>query len=337
MVKTFADFCAGIGAGRLGLEKNGLKCVAYSEIDKAAIHSYKHLFDTEGEFFCGDLTKVNCSQIPDFDIMIAGFPCQTFSVMGQRKGFEDDRGQIIYSLIDILKKKKVPYFILENVKGLVNHDNGKTIKVIVSALENAGYHVGYKVLSSLNYGVPQMRERVYFVGIRKDLAHKNKKYIWPIHQPTPDIKNYLIDYNNEVSKAQLFTLEKYLKNKYNNGCHTVEDLIKNELAIIDTRQSDLRVYIGKVPTLRKGRQGILYVRDGKLRNLTGYEGLLLQGFDKTYADKIKNAVSDSNLLEQVGNAMTVTIIQALSKALLNYISHENVSAVQMLAFTIGGF
>jgi len=308
------DFCAGIGAGRLGLEKNGLVCVAYSEINKHAINSYNLLHATQNDIAYGDLTKIDNQGLPDFDIMIAGFPCQTFSVMGQRKGFKDERGQIIYSLIATLKAKNVPYFIFENVKGLVNHDKGKTINIIVQALEDAGYQVEYKILNSLDFGVPQMRERVYFIGIRKDLA--NKKYVWPQPVAMPCLKDYLVDDNNEISDGMRQTLERYLNNKYNNGNYTIQQLVKNEYSVIDTRQSDLRIYTDKVPTLRAGRQGILYVRDGKLRQLTGYESLLLQGFDKEYAIKVMGKVSESNLLAQTGNAMTISVMQALCKALL---------------------
>jgi len=124
----FMDFCAGIGAGRLGLERAGFKCVGYSEILSSAVETYKILHNTDGEKNFGDLTKIDITTLPDFDIMISGFPCQTFSIMGKRAGFEDERGQIIFSLIEILKGKNVPYFLFENVKGLINHDNGKTIK-----------------------------------------------------------------------------------------------------------------------------------------------------------------------------------------------------------------
>ena len=319
MSLSFMDFCAGIGAGRLGLEKNGLLCVAYSEISKSAIDSYNLLHDTKNEIQYGDLTKIDTEKLPYFDIMIAGFPCQTFSVMGQRKGFEDERGQIIYSLIRILKAKGVPYFILENVKGLVNHDKGRTIKIIMKAFDDAGYYASYKVLNSLEYGVPQMRERVYFIGIKKDVARKGKEYIWPQASAFPDIKNYLVDDNNEISASMKQTLEKYINNKYNKGKYTLESLLKYEYDVIDTRQSDLRIYKGKVPTLRTGRQGILYVRNGKLKQLTGYESLLLQGFDKERAKKVQGKVSDSNLLAQAGNAMTVTVMQRLCKSLLDYV------------------
>ena len=162
----FVDFCAGIGAGRLGLENLGLSCVGFSEIDKHAERTYREFFGQE-EKNHGDLMKINSDDLPDFDLMIAGFPCQSFSVIGQRKGMNDHRGQIIYSLIKIMNAKNLPYFILENVKGLVNHEAGKTLKIILEELDKAGYKVYHRVLNSLDYGVPQMRERIYFVGIRK--------------------------------------------------------------------------------------------------------------------------------------------------------------------------
>ena len=125
----FIDFCAGIGAGRLGLQNLGLSCIGFSEIDKYSERTYREFFGQE-EKNHGDLMKVDTADLPDFDLMIAGFPCQSFSVIGQRKGMNDHRGQIIYGLIKIMNAKNLPYFILENVKGLVNHEGGKTLKVI---------------------------------------------------------------------------------------------------------------------------------------------------------------------------------------------------------------
>jgi DNA (cytosine-5)-methyltransferase 1 len=252
----FMDFCAGIGAGRLGLTNTGMECVAFSEINKPAEKTYRLFFGEEEKNF-GDLMKIDPLELPDFDLMIAGFPCQTFSVMGQRKGFDDHRGQVIYGLINILLAKNIKFFILENVKGLVNHENGKTIKTILKDLDEAGYEVSYKVLNSVDYGVPQSRERVYFVGIRKDLVIA--KYEFPKPQTSKQIKDYLID-DTELTvheKESTFgTFLKYLGNKYNNGQHTVESFLKNELDVIDTRQSDLRIYKNKTPTLRTGRHGV---------------------------------------------------------------------------------
>ncbi len=315
----FMDFCAGIGAGRLGLQNLGMECVAFSEIDKNAEKTYRLLFG-ESEKNYGDLTKIKIDELPDFDVMIAGFPCQTFSVIGQRKGMSDARGQIIYSLINILKGKNVKYFILENVKGLTNHDGGNSLKVILKELDDAGYKVEYRVLNSLDYGVPQHRERIYFIGIRKDLYKQG--YTFPKPVKTPDIRNYLID-DVELTldeKHKTFdTFKKYLNNKYNNGIHTMEKLLQNDFDVVDTRQSDLRIYKNKTPTLRTGRHGILYVKNNKFKKLSGYESLLLQGFPDHYAKKTKGKVLDIHLLSQSGNAMTVSTIEAVGSELLKII------------------
>ena len=318
----FVDFCAGIGAGRLGLQNLGLSCVGFSEIDKYAERTYREFFGQE-EKNHGDLMKINANDLPDFDLMIAGFPCQSFSVIGQRKGMDDHRGQIIYGLIKIMNAKNLPYFILENVKGLVNHEGGKTLKVILEELDKAGYRVYHRVLNSLDYGVPQMRERIYFVGIRKDLVNGNN-FEWPKQVFPPDVQDYLIDDGemefNEKKRAYE-TFLKYLDNKYNKGLFKIEKLLKEDYLVLDTRQSDLRLYKNKVPTLRTGRHGVLYVRGGKFRRLSGFESLLLQGFPKNLSEKTKGKIADVYLLSQAGNAMTVSTIEAIGKSLLNYTNH----------------
>jgi len=318
----FVDFCAGIGAGRLGLQNLGLSCLAFSEIDKHAEKTYREFFGQEEKNY-GDLMKINHNDLPDFDLMIAGFPCQSFSVIGQRRGMDDHRGQIIYGLIKIMNGKNLPYFILENVKGLVNHEGGKTLNVILDQLDKAGYKVYHRVLSSLHYGVPQMRERIYFVGIRKDLVKKNKEFEWPKTAKTPKIQDYLIDSAElefDEKKKAYDTFLKFLDNKYNKGLFKVSDLLKQDYLVLDTRQSDLRLYRDKVPTLRTGRHGILYVKNGKFRKLSGFESLLLQGFPKSLAEKTKGKIADIYLLSQAGNAMTVSTIQAVGNNLLKYIN-----------------
>ena len=316
----FMDFCAGIGGGRMGLGQNNIECVAYSEIDFAADNTYR-IFFGEKEKNYGDLMKIDAKKLPDFDILICGFPCQTFSIVGKREGFSDSRGQIIYGLIKILKEKNIPYFILENVKGLVNHNNGETLKTIIKALDDAGYNVDYRVLNSEDNGVPQLRERIYFVGIKKDIS--KGAFNWPKPTDKPNIKDYLIDTDNEVLDMNNPTWQKYLNNKYNRGNFDFEKLLKEDYLVLDWRQSDLRVYKGKVPTLRTGRHGILYVKNGKLKKLSGYEGLLLQGFPKSLAEKSRN-VSNSKILSQAGNAMTVSVISKIGKSLLEYIEGEKV-------------
>jgi len=313
----FMDFCAGIGGGRLGLEKNNLECVAHSEIDSSPNYTYRLFFGQEEKNY-GDLMSIDTKYLPDFDVLIGGFPCQSFSIVGKREGFADVRGQIIYGLIKILVEKDIPYFILENVKGLVNHNKGETLKIILNELSNSGYYVDYRVLNSENYGVPQFRERVYFVGMKKNLMKKS--FAWPKETKTPDIRDYLIDVDNDVLETSNSTWQKYINNKYNQGKFNIEELLKEDYLVLDWRQSDLRVYRGKTPTLRTGRHGILYVKDGKLRKLSGYEGLLLQGFPKELADKAKKAkINNNKLLSQAGNAMTVSVISAIGKSLLECI------------------
>jgi len=318
----FIDFCAGIGGGRIGLENLGMKCVGFSEIAPSYIRTYRKFF-SEDEPNYGDLMKINPKNLPDFDLMIAGFPCQPFSVIGPRTGMYDRRGQIIFGLIDIMAGKNLKYFILENVKGLLNHGDGRTLKVIVEELEKAGYKVFWKLISSVNYGVPQMRERIYFIGIRNDLVKEGIPFEFPKPVPKPELKDYLIDTTelefNEKQRAYE-TFLKYLDNKHNKGKFSIEKLLSEEYLVIDTRQSDLRLYRGMTPTLRTGRHGILYVRNGKFRRLSGYESLLLQGWPKDLAEKTMGEVNEVVLLSQAGNAMTTNVVETFGRSLLDFIN-----------------
>jgi DNA (cytosine-5)-methyltransferase 1 len=319
----FVDFCAGIGGGRIGLEKAGMQCVGFSETARESVRTYREFFG-ESERNHGDLMKINPADLPDFDVMIAGFPCQTFSVIGPRTGMQDRRGQIIFGLIDIMTGKNLKYFILENVKGLLNHGGGESLSVILKELEQAGYKIFWKLVNSLYFGVPQMRERIYFVGVRKDLARDNATFEFPRTARIPDIKKYLVDDDEKSEfnekRMSYATFLQYLTNKYNRGMVSTERLLKENFLVIDTRQSDLRLYRGRTPTLRTGRHGILYVRDGKFRRLSARESLLLQGFPEELAGKVKGKIDEMSLLSQAGNAMTVNVVEAIGKKLLDYIN-----------------
>ena len=320
----FVDFCAGIGGGRIGLENLGMRCVGFSEITPSYIRTYREFFGND-ETNYGNLMKIDSKDLPNFDLMIAGFPCQPFSVIGQRTGMKDHRGQIIFGLIGIMKAKNLKYFILENVKGLLNHGNGESLNVILRELEKAGYKVFWKLVTSLDYGVPQMRERIYFVGVRKDWIKDGIPFEFPQPVKKPELKDYLIDTAelefNEKKRAYE-TFLRYLENKYNKGRFSIERLLKEEYLVIDTRQSDLRLYRGMVPTLRTGRHGILYVRDGKFRRLSGYESLLLQGFPKELAEKIKGKIEEVSLLSQAGNAMTVNVVEAIGGRFVDFMNKQ---------------
>jgi DNA-cytosine methyltransferase len=331
----FIDFCAGIGGGRIGLENLGMSCLGFSEIDKDAEITYREFFG-QNEINYGDLMKINLKDLPNFDFLVGGFPCQTFSIIGDRCGLKDEqRGQVIYGLIKILKAKSTKYFILENVKGLINHNKGKTLKIVLELLDKAGYKVYHKLLNSLDFGVPQMRERIYFVGIKKDLINNDFKYKFPTKSDTKlTIEECLIDDDKSLifdeNRSSYQTFLKYLNNRYNKGKYSIEKLLKNDYIIIDTRQSDLRIYDKKTPTLRKGRHGILYVKNGQFRKLSGYESLLLQGFPKEYTDNIKGKISNSKLLGQTGNAMTVSVIGQVAKNLMKVIGKNKMIEKEIL-------
>ena len=321
----FIDVCSGVGAGRLGLEANGLQCVGYSEIDKDAEYTYNVLHKGE-EVALGDLTQIKEESLPHFDFLVGGFPCQTFSIAGKRSGLQDEeRGQIIYHIARILKASNSSFFILENVKGLINHDKGRTFKIVLNLLKELEYEVHSSVLNSIDYGVPQTRERIYLVGIKKELVHIDKPFSFPkkldrdydIADFLPDTRDeFIFDGSNKSYKKAYITFEKYLNNKYNKGKYDIAELLKEDYLVLDTRQSDLRIYKQKVPTLRRGRHGILYVRNRQLRKLSGYEAFLLQGFSNELALKASNKQSNGKLLAQAGNAMTINVIEAITRELL---------------------
>ncbi len=311
----FIDFCAGIGGGRLGIESTGAKCVGYAEIDKDATNTYKLFYGIEENNF-GNVMDIIPNNLPNFDLMIGGFPCQSYSIVGLRKGLNDENGKTINGLINILKIKQPKYFILENVKGLISIDNGNSLKLILSELNKVNYNVSWKLLDSINFGTAQMRERVYFVGVRKDL---NNNFDWNnIDYSTNeiDLSNFLIDDGVILNHKTDKTFQKYLNNKYNIGKYDITEILKENYTVIDTRQSDLRIYKNKVPTLRAGRHGILYTKNGKLNKLSSLEALLLQGFPYELALIGKNTFSETKLLKQAGNAMTVNVIQAIANELL---------------------
>lgn len=311
---TFIDFCSGIGGGRLGLESVGFKCLGFSEIDKEAIKTYKIFFDTTNELELGDLTKINLQSLPEFDLLISGFPCQSFSIVGKREGFENkEKGQILFNLVEILKIKQPKYFILENVKGYINHHKGETLKQTIKLLESCNYKVFYRVLNTLDFGLAHSRERIYFVGINSKV---NKNFDLIFDKKHKNIEKFLSpkQENRFLEESQSYTtFLKYLNNKYNQSKYNLSSLLEENFLILDTRQSDLRLYRNKIPTIRRDRQGLLYVYNKNLYKLSGYEALKLQGFDKLQDLKVKiNTLKQSDILRQCGNAMSVNVIEAIA-------------------------
>lgn len=149
----------------MGLERaGGFVCIGHCEVDTYADKNYRVLFDVEGEWFCNDARDIDTGNMPDFDLLCAGFPCQSFSIAGKREGFGDARGTLFFEIARIIRDKRPLYFLLENVPGLLSHDKGQTFETILSTFSELGYYVEWKVLNSKDFGVPQARKRVYIVG-----------------------------------------------------------------------------------------------------------------------------------------------------------------------------
>jgi len=161
----YIDLFSGIGGFREGLScAGGFACVGHCEIDKYADRSYRALFDTKGEWFCEDIRKADPSDLPDFDLLCGGFPCQSFSIAGHRGGFSDPRGTLFFEIARLTAAKRPAYLLLENVPGLLNHDGGRTFAAILHTLDGLGYFVEWQVLNSKDFHVPQSRKRVYLIG-----------------------------------------------------------------------------------------------------------------------------------------------------------------------------
>lgn len=174
--KRYVSLFTGIGGFELGMGDE-YQCVGYSEIDEYAIKVYEEHYPKAKNF--GDITKIKTKDLPEFEFLVGGFPCQAFSIAGERRGFDDTRGTLFFEIARILRDKKPRGFVLENVKGLLSHDNGRTFKVIISTLAELGYSIEWQVLNSESFGVAQNRERVYIVGY---LGGEPRSKVFPIGQ-----------------------------------------------------------------------------------------------------------------------------------------------------------
>src|SRR5699024_3344706 len=170
---TYIDLFAGIGGFHTAMEKFGAKCVYASEMDKHAAITY---FNNYGIKPDGDITLVDAEEIPDHDILCAGFPCQPFSISGNRKGFEDTRGTLFFDIARIVKEKQPKLLFMENVKNFATHDKGTTLETVTATLQELGYTLYHKVLNASHFGLPQNRERIYMVAIRKDIDNYTFKF-----------------------------------------------------------------------------------------------------------------------------------------------------------------
>ena len=278
------------------------ECVGYSEIDKYAVQIYQQHFPEHTNY--GDITAIDADALPDFDLLVGGFPCQSFSIAGKRGGFEDTRGTLFFDLARILRAKRPRLFLFENVKGLLSHDNGETFRTIISALDELGYDLQWQVLNSKNHGVPQNRERVFIIG---HLRGTPRPEVFPfLGTDEKDTRNC----GEDLSYA--------LDANYHKGTNTLE---KNRRQVIlhnvygGFGEKKARVFEKESPTIRTSAGGghLPSVSDGEMvRRLTPTECERLQGFPDGWTE----GVSDTQRYKCLGNAVTVNVIRDVCERLL---------------------
>lgn len=296
------DLFAGIGGIRLGFEqafKDNIECVFTSEIDKFAVQTYTENFGSDNIY--GDITEIPATEIPDHDILLAGFPCQPFSQAGLKKGFKDTRGTLFFDIERILLAKKPKVFLLENVKQLKGHDKGNTLKVILQHLHGAGYKTFVKVLAAKDFGVPQNRERIYIVGFLNNDVEFNfpeptnkETKVGSILEKKPDEK-YTISDKLWAGHQRRKVMHQKKGNGFGYGLFNEDSTYTNTISA--------RYY--------KDGSEILIEQKGKNpRKLTPREAARLQGFPESYQI---NTVSDNQLYKQFGNSVCVPVIEKIAE------------------------
>ena len=298
----FIDLFAGIGGIRLGFEEAGGHCVFSSEFDEDACKTYEANF---GEHPAGDITKIDAKDIPDFDILLAGFPCQAFSIMGKKEGFQNEAyGTLFFEIERILKEKRPGAFMLENVRNLVSHDSGRTFATMKSHLQALGYHVYAKVLNALDYGVPQKRERIIIVGFLDDIEFEFPKPIpeaertrlTDILEKEVDIKYYV---RKEIKDSRLERLkDKNYPKPYISHENMAGSITPHPYS----------------SCLRAGASAN-YILINDERRPTEREMLRIQGFPDTY----KIVVSYGKIKKQTGNSVAVPVIRAVANQMIKSI------------------
>lgn len=294
------DLFAGIGGIRLGFESVGGRCVFASEWDADAQDTYEANF---GDRPFGDITQIDPADLPDHDVLLAGFPCQPFSIIGERKGFADTRGTLFFSIEEILRVKRPPALLLENVKQFKTHDQGRTFATVIARLTELGYFTHTAVLNALDYGVCQKRERTYIVGFQANLDFRFPKP----HAERPSLKEILepdddVDPKLWASKA---IQRKRLARLQEQGERPFYPSIWHE---------NKGGHIGMYPyscALRANASYSYLLVNGK-RRPTSRELLRLQGFPESF----KIAVSHAALRKQTGNSVSVPVVNAVAKAML---------------------
>lgn len=307
----FIDLFAGIGGLRLSFDELGGKCVFSSEIEPYCRKTY---FANFGEVPNGDITKINLDEIPSHELLIAGFPCQAFSQAGYRLGFEDTRGTLFFNIASILKEHKPKFFLLENVKGLKNHDNKKTFTTIKNTLEDLGYKIFDEVLNSMTHAnIPQNRERIFIVGFKEEFIRS--KFEFPDEIELTKTIHDLLDTDKKDEKYY------YSKN------HIYYDKLDKAIISKDTIYQWRRVYVrankkNVCPTLTAnmgaGGHNVPIIRDDfGIRKLIPRECARFQGYDDSFI--FPNNIPDSKKYHQIGNSVTVPLIKRIADKIIDYL------------------
>lgn len=293
----FIDLFAGIGGIRIPFDELGYECVFSSEWDKKACETYQANF---GEMPKGDITKIDEKDIPPFDICLAGFPCQAFSIMGKMQGFADTRGTMFFEVERILKYHKPRAILLENVKQLTSHDKGRTLRVILEHLDALGYHVKYKVLNALDFGLPQKRERIIIVGFLDSAL--TEKWSFDFEKKPYDLSSILED-DSQVDPS-LFASD-MIKEKRKQS--VVGKNVFYPSVWHENKSGNISV-LDYSCALRTGASYNYLLVNG-VRRFTSRELLRLQGFPDTY----KIVVSNQEIRRQTGNSVAVPMIREVAK------------------------
>ena len=297
----FIDLFAGIGGIRLPFERLGGVCVFSSEIDKFAIETYKANFNETPK---GDITKIKEEDIPSFDVLLAGFPCQAFSIAGKRKGFEDTRGTLFFDVARIIKYHKPKVFLLENVKGLLSHNKGGTFKTMLDILENdLNYKIFYKVLNAKDYGVPQNRERILIVGFSDHSVE--------FEFPKPFCKQVIVGDILEENVPDKYTISDRIwtshqrrkeehKKKGNGFGYSLFNENSSYTSTISARY------------YKDGSEILIEQKGKNPRKVTPREAARLQGFPESF----KIVVSDNQAYKQFGNSVPTKMIGAVADQII---------------------
>lgn len=305
------DLFAGIGGTRLGFHQTGrVSTIFSSEINKYSATTYKANFGDQPR---GDITKIQASEIPDFDILVAGFPCQAFSLAGKKLGFEDSRGTLFFEVARVIKEKRPKAFLLENVKNLVNHDNGNTFKVIIETLQSLNYEVYYHLLKAKDFGVPQNRERIYIVGFDKTQVSNYKDFNFPIppcsKTRVKDILDESVDDKYTISDKLWigFQNRKARNNKVGKGFGF--SLVNEDDSYTNTLLA--RYY-------KDGKEILISQENKNPRRLTPRECARLQGFP----DNFIIPVSDTQAYQGFGNSVAVCVIHAIAEQIIKVLDNN---------------